>query len=280
MPEVSSLFNGVQIGAETTPGTSVSAGKLLNYLNFEPTFWAGDFQVMKPMGQKVASSAAPGQDYTTWGLSSDVGSYSEFVYPFCSLFQNVTPTTVDTSARLWTFVPTGRAEDTIKTYTVETGSPTRAQKSTYVLVTGIEQTWNRTNGITTSGTAIGQNIQDNITLSSSPTAVEDQPILPVHLDVFLDSTSAGIGVTKLTRDFNAVFRYQNARAAIWPLNSTLASYAAHVETAPTVQIELTVEADSQGMGPLPTARAGTIQYIRLSAVSTVLAGAATAKYQM
>ena len=47
-----------------------------------------------------------------------------------------------------------------------------------------------------------------------------------------------------------------------------------------MQIELTVEADSQGMGPLPTARAGTIQYIRLSAVSTVLAGAATAKYQL
>jgi hypothetical protein len=53
-----------------------------------------------------------------------------------------------------------------------------------------------------------------------------------------------------------------------------------VDTLPTVQIELTVEADTQGMGPLATARAGTIQYIRLSAVSTVLAGAATAKYQL
>ena len=37
MPEVSSLFNGVQLGAETTasPGTAVSASKLLNYLNFQ-----------------------------------------------------------------------------------------------------------------------------------------------------------------------------------------------------------------------------------------------------
>ena len=60
MPEVSSLFNGVQIGAETTPGTSVSAGKVLNYLNFQPTFWAGDFNVMRPLGQKVGSGVAPG----------------------------------------------------------------------------------------------------------------------------------------------------------------------------------------------------------------------------
>src|SRR6266550_8779031 len=114
MPEVSELFNGVQIGAETTKGTGVAAGKLLNYLNFQPTFWAGDFNVMRPMGQKVASGVAPGYDYTTWAINSDVGSYSEYIYLFCSLMKNVTPTTVDTSAKLWTVSPTGRAEDTTK----------------------------------------------------------------------------------------------------------------------------------------------------------------------
>lgn len=280
MPEVSSLFNGVQIGAETTPGTGVAASKLLNYLSFQPTFWAGDFNKMVPIGQKAASGVAPGLDYTTWALNSDVGSYSEYIYPFCSLLQNVTPTTVDTSAKLWTFIPTGRSEDTIKTYTVESGSATRAQKATYILVTDMEMTFNRTNGVTCTGTAIGQNIQDNITLTATPTAVEDQPILPTHLNVYVDSTSGAVGTTKLTRDFNAVFRYQNARSAVWPLNSANASYVSHVETLPTVQIELTVEADSSGMAFLPIARAGTIQYIRLEAVSTVLAGAATAKYQM
>jgi hypothetical protein len=280
MPEVSTLFNGVQIGAETTPGTSVAASKVLKYLNFQPTYWAGDFNTMMPLGQKVGSGVAPGYDFTNWAINSDVGSYSEFIYLYNSLFTNVTPTTVDTSARLWTFTPAARSEDTVKTFTVETGSATRAQKATYVLVTGIEQTFNRSTGVTTTGTAIGQNIQDNITLTASPTAPEDVPILPTHLDVFLDPTSGAIGTTKLTRDFNAVFRYQGARNPVWPINSTLASYASHVETAPTAQIELTVEADTQGMGPLVTARAGTIQYIRLSAVSTVLAGAATAKYQL
>src|SRR6266496_2412020 len=208
MPEVSTLFNGVQVGAETTasPGAAVSATKLLNYLNFAPTFWAGDFNVMRPMGQKVASGVSPGYDYTSWDLSADVCSYGELEVPLCSLLKDVSPSTVETTARLWTFKPTGRSEDTIRTFTVETGSATRAQKSTFVAVTGLEMTLNRADGMKLSGTAIGQQIQDNITLTGSPTAYEDVPVLPTHLDVYLDSTSGGIGGTKLTRDFNAVFR--------------------------------------------------------------------------
>jgi len=281
MPEVSSLFNGVQLGAETTasPGTAVSATKLLNYLNFQPTFWAGDFNVMTPMGQKAGSGVAPGYDYTSWELSSDVGSYSEMIYPFASLLKDVSPSTVETTARLWTFKPTARSEDVIRTYTVQTGSATRAQKATFVAVTGIEVTFNRSTGVTVSGSGIGQQIQDNITLDTA-TAIEDAPILPTHLDVYVDSTSSSIGSTKMTRDFNAVFRYNDARAAVWAINSANASFVNLVETRPTAQIELTMEADTQGMAPLPLARAGTMSYIRLSAVSTVLAGAGTAKYQM
>lgn len=279
MAEVSTLFNGVQVGAESTPGTGVAASKLLNYMSLAPGI-ALEMNRFRPMGQRVASAITPGKDSTTWAMTG-AGSYSEIIYPLCSLMGTVAPSTVDTTAKLWTFVPTGRSEIvTPKTYTVETGSATRAQKATYVFFRGMELTYNRTDGVAMSGDAVGQQIQDNIALTGSPTAVEDQPILPTHLDVFLDPTSGALGTTKLTRDFNAVFRYNDARDPVWPINSTLASFGSDVEIEPTIQVELTVEADSQGMGPLVTARAGTIQYIRLSAVSTVLAGAATAKYQL
>jgi hypothetical protein len=270
MPEVASIFSGAQIGAETTAGTQVSASKLLNYLSLEPGITI-NFNRFKPMGQLVASAITPGQDFTEWGVSG-AGTYSELVYPFCSLLVNTTPTTVETTARRWTFTPAGRSEDTIKTFTVESGSSTRAQKATYVLFNGMELTFNRTDGVTLSGSAIGQQIQDNITLTASPTAIEDRPILPTHLDVWIDATSAGLGTTKMTRDFNAVFRCNDRWGAVWPLNSTLSSFAAHVNLEPTVQIELTMAADSQGMGFLTNARAGDTRYIRLGATSTVLAG--------
>lgn len=279
MPEVSTIANSIQIGAETTPGTSVAANKLLNYLSLAPGIDL-TFNRFRPMGQKYAGAITPGQDFTTWAITGS-GSYSELIYPFCSALVNVSPATIDTSARLWTFSPAARTEDTIKTYTVEAGSAVRAQKATYMLFTGIELTFNRTDGVTLGGDGIGQQIQDNIALTGSPTGVEDMPILPTHLDVYLDPTSAALGTTKLTRDFNAVFRVTNRFAPVWPINSTLASYGAHVEIEPTVQLELTMEADSQGMGPLATyARAGATAYIRLAAVSTLLAGATTAKYQL
>lgn len=281
MPEVATIANGVQIGAEATPGTGVSASKLLNYLSLAPGITLG-FNRFRPMGQKVAGAVVPNQDSTTWAVSGQ-GTYSELIYPFCSVFQNVTPTTVDTSAKLWTFTPAARTEDTVKTYTVEAGSATRAQKATYVLFTGVELTFNRTDGITLGGDAFGQQIQDGITLTASPTAVEDKPILPTHLDVYVDSTSAGLGSTKLTRDFNAVFRATDRFSQVWPINSTLASFGSHVESEPTIQIELTVAADSQGMGFLTNARAGDTRYIRLAAVAPAaygFAGATTAPYQL
>lgn len=278
MTEVATIANGVQIGAESVPGTGVAAGKLLNYLSLEPGIDI-NFNRFQPMGSKVAGAITPGQDFTSWGVSG-AGSYSELIYPFCSCLVDTTPTTVDTSAKLWTFTPAARTEDTIKTYTVEAGSATRAQKAEYVLFTGVELTFNRTDGVTIGGDAMGQEIQDNITLTAAPTAVEDKPILPTHLDIYVDPTSAALGSTKLTRDFNAVFRVSDRFNAIWPINSTLTSFGAHVEIQPTYQIELTVAADSQGMGFLANARAGETRYIRLAAVSTELAGAASAKYQL
>jgi hypothetical protein len=278
VPEVSTISNAIQIGAETTPGTGVAAGKLLNYLSLAPGIDLS-FNRYRPMGQKFAGALVPGKDATSWAVTGQ-GSYSELIYPFCSALVNVTPSTVDTTAKLWTFTPAARTEDTVKTYTVEVGSATRAQKAAYVLFTGVELTFNRTDGVGIGGDAFGQQIQDNIALTGSPTGVEDVPILPTHLDVYVDATSGALGTTKLTRDFNAVFRCQNRFNQVWPINSTLASYGSHVEVEPTAQVELTVEADTQGMTYLTNARAGSTVFIRLAAVSTVLAGAATAKYQL
>jgi hypothetical protein len=270
VPEVASIFSGVQIGAETTAGTAVSASKLLNYMSLEPGI-ALEMNRFRPMGQVVASAVTPGKDSTEWSVSG-AGSYSELIYPFCSLLTNTTPTTVETTARRWVFTPLGRSEDTVKTYTIESGSSTRAQKATYGLFTGMEVTFNRTDGVTLSGSAFGQQIQDNITLTTTPTSVEEAIMLPTHLNVYVDSTSASFGSTKMLRDFNAVFRCNDRFNAVWPINSANASYVSHVPAEPAVQMELTMSADTQGMAPLVNARAGSTVYIRLSAVSTVLAG--------
>ena len=278
MPEVASIFTGAQIGVETTSGTLVSASKLLNSLSLEPGI-SINFNRFRPMGQVVASQITPGQDFTEWGVSG-VGNYSEIIYPLSSLLVSTSPVTVETTARRWTFTPAGRSEDTIRTYSVESGSSTRAQRATYVLFNGLEVTFNRTDGVSLSGSAIGQQIQDGITLTASPTSISEKVILPTHLDIYVDTTSGSFGSTKLTRDFNAVFRCNDRWGAVWPINSANASYVSHVNLEPTVQMELTMAADSAGMAYLVNARAGDTRYVRMSAVSTENAGASSAKYDL
>jgi hypothetical protein len=169
----------------------------------------------------------------------------------------------------------------LKTYTVECGNNVRAGKATYGLITGLELTFNRTDGVSIGGSAIGQQFQDNITMTGSPTAAQDKPILPTHLDVFMDTTSGGLGGTQLTRDFNAVFRFNERSGPIWPLNSTLASYAAHVATVPTVELELNFEYDTQGAASSFTPiRAGATRFIRVAATSTENAGNTSRKYDL
>lgn len=280
MPERSSLFQGVQIGAESTLGTGVAAGKLLNYLgiDIDPEL---AFARFRPMGQAVAGSIVPSQISSTAAISGQ-GSYSELIYPLNSIYGNVTPTTVDTTAKRWNWTYTGRAETTPKSYTVEAGGSVRAHKLTAGVFNGFEITFQRTgDGLPVSGSLIGQQMQDNITLTATPTALEDVPIIPTHCDVYMDPTSGALGTTKLTRDFNAVFRHNDAYGAIWPISSTNASWANVVGTEPTVQVELQVEADTAGMQLYADAVAGNAtRFIRLAAVSTANAGAATAKYDL
>lgn len=278
MPDNATVTQSVQIGAETTPGTGVAASRLLKYLSFDldPEI---DFNRFRAMGAKYASSITPGQDRTSFGLSG-AGSYSELVYVLCSNLVNVSPATVDTTARTWTFTPAIRTEDAVKTYTIEQGGSVRAGKVTYGIASDLELTFNRTEGVTVGGGGFAQQFQDNITLTASPTAIEEKPILPTHLNVYMDSTFAGIGTTKLTRDFNAVWRSTGRFGQIWPINSALASFGAHVEQEPTAQLELTFEYDSQAGDFFTAARAGATRYFRIDATSPELAGSLTEPYRL
>jgi hypothetical protein len=276
--ENATIAQGVQIGAETTEGTGVAAGKVLRYLGFDlnPQI---DFNRFRAMGSKYAGALVPGKDFTNFALSGE-GSYSELVYVLNSNLASVSPSTVDTSGKSWVFQPAVRSEDTVKTYTIENGGTVRAGKIVGAIVSDLELTFNRTAGVTIGGGGFGQAFQDNITLTASPTGLLDVPILPVHISVYADDTFGAIGTTKLTRDFNVVWRSTNRFGQVWPLNASLSSYAAHVETEPTAQLELTAEYDTQGAQFFTQARAGATKYVRVEAVSTVLAGASTAYHKL
>lgn len=266
MPEVATVNNVVQVGVETTPGTSVAANKLLQALSIEPGI-ATDVAMFRPMGSKFSTVGAQGRESVEARLSGPA-TYTEIVYILSSVFAYAAPVQISPpsgTAYRWTFTPAQSAADTIKTYTVEQGSSTRARKWTYGLVTEFGYSLNRSE-FTFSGAMIGQRLQDGITLTASPTAIELVPILPTQVDVYLDTSSASLGTTKLTRVLSVDFSMGSRFSPVWPLDSTLTSFATHVETPPTSELRIMLEADSQGMALLTPLRNGDKRFIRIKAV--------------
>ncbi len=276
MPERSALTQGVQIGVETTPGTNVAANKKLNSIGFVPGV-AVDMQRFRAFGNKFATLETPGKEFVEFDLDG-VGDYSELIYLFASaIVAPSAPSVTDTTAQTWTFTPATSAEDTPKTYTIEVGGVVRAHKFNYGLINAVEITMNR-DGVTIGGGGFGQRISDGITLTAGPTSLAQVPVLPTDLDVYLDTTSGGLGTTKLTRCIEATLTLGDRYAPVWVLNSANNSYVAHVETEPTAQVALTLEADAAGMAWLTDMRGGTTKFLRIKGTSPTLAGAATVFY--
>lgn len=265
MPEVATVTRVVQVGVETTPGTSVAANKQLRSISIDPAVQT-ELQTLRAVGGKFPIAAALGKEWVEADLDGFL-TYTEIVYLLSSVLKSVTPTQISPptgTAYRWTFTPAQTSEDTIKTFTVECGSAARAMKFTYGLVTGLSLSFNREQ-VELGGSMLGRSLQDNITLTASPTLIDVIPVVPSAVDVFLDTTAAGIGTTRLSRVLSAEFEISDRFGPIWTLDSTQTSFAAHVETEPKFTLKLTLEADSSGMGPLTAMRNGDKRFLRLKA---------------
>lgn len=278
MPERSAITQVVQIGVETTMGTSVAANKApLSFMfTATPNIETDEFT---PMGYKYPTLITPNKDWVEADIAGKA-AYEDIVYLLSCILGTATITTTGTTGKQWAFAPSSTTEDAIKSLTVEVGSSLRAGKWTYGIISDFGISFSR-DGIDLSGKMLGQNYTDGITLTASPTALALVPILPGQVSVYLDSTSGGLGTTKLLRAFKADWSLAGRFGPIWTLNAALASFAAHVEGDPTNDIALLVEADAAGMALLTNLRAGTTQFIRIEAVGAVIgAGPATYKFTL
>jgi hypothetical protein len=267
MAERIAITEITQLGIETTPGTPVTATKKLQAISIAPAIKV-DVTSFRPLGGKFATLAALGKDWTEAEISG-IASYSDLTYIFASLLSYGAPQQQGTTpAYKWTFTPSQNSADTIKTYTVESGSSVRAGRFSYGIVTEFGLEISR-DSAEVSGTMLGQKYEDNITLSST-TAVEPVPILPTQVDVYMDNSAANIGTTKLTRVLSASFDISDRFGPLWVLNSAASGYVAHVETVPTVTLKLLMEADSTGMEPLTALRGSAKRFLRIKATGPLI----------
>lgn len=273
MPERTSITQVTQVGVETTPGTAVAANRSLPSVMLEMGL-EGGLTEQRGNGFKFPVNYIPGKEHST-GKISGQPTYDEMLYLLSTCVNYAAGVQQGaTTAYLWTLTPSSTAEDTAaKTLTVEMGSALRAHKFARAQATEYTLSGSR-DSVEHTGTLMGQQMTDGITLTASPTAVPQIPIVPKHVDVYMDSTSAALGTTKLLRLMNWEFGLRNRFAPLWVVDSAQTSYAASIETAIDASVKLKMMADAQGMALLADARSVAKKFIRIVATSDILAGVA------
>lgn len=271
---------GVQFGVETTKGTSAAANKKLLGLTVSPRP-ATEMAQFKPSGSRVNTVNQLVSEKTEADYEGPI-DYNTIVYPLSSLFGKVTPvaqSAPNAAAKDWTWNFTGRGDTNAQTYTVEVGDSTTASKFTYGTFTGAELSISRTDDNMISGSMVGQALQIGQTLTASPTEIDIVPVAATSWDVYVDSTSAALGTTKLAAVYEAGLNLSDFFSEEYTLDSTKPSFASLYDAEePSFEWTMMVGADTTGMAYITAARNTEKRFIRLVSQGAIIPSATASKY--
>lgn len=271
MAEVMTVIQTVQIGAETTHGSAPAGGsnKLLTALavKIDPDFGTAQYAAS---GHRFDAVSVPTMEKSK--LTGDGPlTYTELVYVLSGLWGDATITTPTgaTNARQWKWAPSLTGVIDGRTFQIQQGSSVQARQINYGTWTDATFTLSRKE-CTVSASGFGAQVQDGISMTASPTAIALVPILPQHWNVYLDTASANIGTTQLTRCFKGTLGYTGAYGDIWPMDRSKPSFAATVNAKPGVPLTLSLAADSSLSTIWTQARAAGKVYIRFEALGDLI----------
>lgn len=277
MTERATINEVTQIGVESTEGTAVAANKSLPSMTIDvsPNTTSNE---QTTQGYKNPTIHSPGFEYSDIKIASAGPTYDELIYIFNSILVHTTPSTVDTSGKKWVFEPSNTQPDVVDTFTAEQGSAVRAAKVAGIRLTEFGLDWDRDH-IALSGTGLGRTMTDGITLTASPTSLAQIVMQPKDISIYVDTTSGGLGGTKLLRSLKGSLKIANRFAGVKANDKSQTSFAAMVETPIKGTLDMTLAADAAGMAFLTKYRNATRVFVRVDILSDLMAGAATAAYE-
>lgn len=244
-----SINQQVQIGVESVSGTPVAASKLLDAfswtLGLKPTT-----KQFRGMGRQYPSASAVLTEMSAGKLSGP-GDFAQMVYVLASLWG--LPTAVlhgaSTTAYDWPFAPPiiGSYAASAKSYTVQVGDVVDAEQYAYLVFTGMNYSFNRKQEVTFGADLMAQTFTDGVTMTASPTAVEQVPMTGAQANVYLDTTSAGIGTTQLSDVLKFDYKASDYYDGYWPINRANASYTSLLDKEKKHEVTLTLQANTTGV---------------------------------
>lgn len=278
MAERATIFQGASWARESGYGTAPAGGyRPLRTISTEmgPEL---DATVVRSIGQVMPPVTVYDREWSS-GAISGVPTYTEICYPLAAVLRQPTMgTVVAGTAYTWTYNVTQSSAETFDTFTVQQGdSVTRRHRASGVIIPEFGITFTRQAGNIT-GSFLGQRLADNISFGTVAADITSYPMVvsPSSVDVYLEDAATALGTaTALTRVMSVDWKISGRLGPLWALNSSYTSFAVPVQTEPTIEVKLKLQADSVGMGLLSTARAGSTKFLRVRSLGGTITGGGT-----
>lgn len=260
------VFQGVQIGVESTPGTAVAANKKLLAVSMTPSPQV-ETKPFKAMGNKYASFATLNKEWSSINIKG-APTYNEIVYLLAGLMHYAAPVMQGaTAAYKWTFISNTSAADVGKSFTIEQGDANSAWRVAGAKISGLTFSFGR-NEITVNGSGVGEQFETGITITAAPTALSPVPILPSHLKFYMADTQAELAsAVALTNSFKMEWSLTDKFGLAWPVGQDPES----VEGEPNASGKITVATDTAGMALITTLRNAVTKWFRIEAIGALIA---------
>jgi hypothetical protein len=261
---------GIQIGPETTPGTAVAAGKVIDAWTVKSGPKA-DTKQSTPTGRNYVAAQALNMEHLEFTVESPIMDYNSLVYKLASVYGIITPVAHGSStiAKDWSITPPVAGAGNPKTYTIEQGDASYAHKFAYGLMNKFGYKWSKKDA-SSSASGFARKVQDNITMTASPVQVPVVPMVGSQFKLYLDATSSALGTTTVTNLMDGEYGFDGPFNPVWFANRDDSSISTHVAATPKTTGKIRLEANSNGMGLLANLRNQSTVFLRVEAIGDLI----------
>lgn len=230
-----------QIAPETTPGTAVPADSRFAGLQFDI---GEDLETkqFKRMGAKSNTTSVIHKQMVSGSYSGPM-SYVEICYILAGLSPfTVTPGTAPSQD--WAFTPNSEGSDPVKSFSLECGDDEAVEIYKYLIIQNLDMSFTL-DDMTINGNCFAQPTETGTLNTSGVAELSERPVGAREIDVFMDSTYANIGTTKVTDPFEATFSMGEKFQPKWVLNTDFSSWKENKEMVPDTSLKIQGEHNSQ-----------------------------------
>ncbi len=221
-------------------------------------------ETVRPAGQILPSGVTINDESVTGSIEGEP-DYNGLYFPLRSMFGAATTTTPTggTASRQHVFTWDGKTPLVPKSYVHEWGETGagNSQRSNGFIFNALSIGGSREGGFDLGGAGIGVAATMGATFTvGTVTQVPAQFVFPRHGDIYLDTTMAGVGVTKLLQVFNVGLDVGDRYARTRPINSTGSSDGVVEAEGQEPTATLTFALDADDLAQFTRIRAGTILF--------------------